>query len=257
MSLVEVKKENKVALITMNRPEKRNALSYDLVRDLIEALKEADEDREIRAVILTGAGKGFSAGGDLETIHGLNESASIIRYMKKALEIVQTIRKMDTYVIAAVHGFAAGAGFSIALSADFIVADKEATFISSFSNISLIPDLGMIKALADNIPRPLVKEWISSAKRLTAEELVKWGLVNRVAEEDVLEEAKEFAQFIVEGPPLANWFVKHFVNHAEDLNFETSDMQETAVQALLLQSEDNKEGIRAFFEKRKPNFQGK
>lgn len=257
MSLVEVKKENKVALITMNRPEKRNALSYDLVRDLIEALKEADEDREIRAVILTGAGKGFSAGGDLETIHGLNESASIIRYMKKALEIAQTIRKMDTYVIAAVHGFAAGAGFSIALSADFIVADKEATFISSFSNISLIPDLGMIKALADNIPRPLVKEWISSAKRLTAEELVKWGLVNRVAEEDVLEEAKEFAQFIVEGPPLANRFVKHFVNHAEDLNFETSDMQETAVQALLLQSEDNKEGIRAFFEKRKPNFQGK
>lgn len=256
MSLVDVKKDNHIAYITMNRPEKRNALSYDLVNDLIPALQEVDSDQEIRVVILSGAGKGFSAGGDLETIHGLNESSSIMRYMKRALAVVQTIRKMDTYVVAAVQGFAAGAGFSITLAADFIVAEKQAQFISSFSNIALIPDLGLIKALTDNIPRPLVKEWISSARPISAEELQKYGLVNRVAEGDLLEEATEFAQFIVDGPPLANQFVKHFVNHAADYNYETSDLQETAIQTLLLQSQDNKEGVTAFFEKRKPNFTG-
>ncbi|MCF3944402.1 enoyl-CoA hydratase/isomerase family protein [Oceanobacillus alkalisoli] len=256
MKVVKVKKENRIAYITMNRPDKRNALSYELVNDVIEALIDAEEDRAIRVVILSGEGKGFSAGGDLETIHDLNESASIMKYMKRALEIVQTIRKMDTYVVAAVNGFAAGAGFSIAMAADFIVAESEATFVSSFSNIALIPDLGLMKVLTDNVPRPLVKEWISAAKPVTADELKAWGLVNHVAKENLIQEANDFAQFIVDGPPLANRFVKQFVNHADKLNYETSDLQETAIQTLLLQSEDNKEGIAAFFEKRKPNFIG-
>lgn len=256
MGLVKVTKENSIAYISMNRPDKRNALSIELVNDVIAALKDADEDQAIRAVILSGEGKGFSAGGDLETLHTLNESASIMKYMRRALEVVQIIRKMDTYVVAAVNGFAAGAGFSIAMAADFIVAESKATFISSFSNIALIPDLGLMKALTDNVPHPLVKEWLSSAKPVSADELKAWGLVNHVAKENLMEEATEYAQFIVDGPPLANRFVKHFVNHAEQLNYETSDLQETAIQTLLLQSEDNKEGIAAFFEKRKPNFKG-
>lgn len=257
LSLVQVKKENRIAYITMNRPDKRNALSIDLAKDLVNALRDADRDEEVRVVVLAGAGKGFSAGGDLETILELNESASIMKYMKGALEIVQTIREMDTYVIAAVHGFAAGAGFSLAFAADFIVADKDAKFICSFTNIAIIPDLGLIKALTDNLPRPLVKEWISSAKPVTAEELYTRGLVNKVAEADLLEAATEFASFIVEGPPLANQFVKQFVNRAGEMNYETSESQELAIQTLLLQTQDNKEGVTAFFEKRKPDFQGK
>lgn len=257
MSLVEVKKENQIAYVTMNRPDKRNALSIDLITDLIKAFKEVDRDEEIRVVIYSGNGKGFSAGGDLETIHRLNESASIMGYMREALEVIQTIRQMDTFVVAAVQGFAAGAGFSLALAADYIVAEKDATFISSFSNIGLIPDLGLIKSLTDNVPGALVKEWIASSKPVTAGELHRFGLINRVVENDLLEEAKEFASFIVDGPPLANQFVKQFVNHAGDYNYETSNLQETAIQTLLLQSEDNKEGIEAFFEKRKPNFTGK
>jgi 2-(1,2-epoxy-1,2-dihydrophenyl)acetyl-CoA isomerase len=256
MSLVDVKKEKRIAYVTMNRPEKFNALSLELVGDVIHALKEADEDEEVLAVIFSGDGKGFSAGGDLETINGLNESASIMNYMKRALEVVQTIRNMDTYVIAAVHGAAAGAGFSIALAADYIVAHKDTKFISSFSNIALIPDLGLIKALTDQLPKQLVKEWISSAKPISATELSNWGFINRVTEDDIMKEATDFAQFIVDGPPLANKYVKKFVNHAKDYNFETSDLQEMAIQTLLLQSEDNKEGVKAFFEKRKPNFKG-
>lgn len=256
MSVVDVKKENHIAYVTMNRPEKRNALSIELVNELIEALHEADQDPDVRVVILAGAGKGFSAGGDLETLNEFNQSSQIMKYMKKALEVVQTIRKMDTYVVAAVQGFAAGAGFSIALAADFIVAEKDAKFISSFTNISLIPDLGLIKALSEKLPTAVVKEWISAAKPIGAEEAKRWGLVNRVAEGDLLQESADFAQFIVDGPPLANRFVKQLVNHADQLNYETSDLQETSIQTLLLQSDDNKEGIAAFFEKRKANFTG-
>lgn len=256
MSVVDVKKENHIAYVTMNRPEKRNALSVDLVNDLIEALHEVDQDPDVRVVILAGAGKGFSAGGDLETLNQSKQSSDIMKYMKKALEVVQTIRKMDTYVVAAVQGFAAGAGFSIALAADFIVAEKDAKFISSFTNISLIPDLGLIKALSEKLPTAVVKEWISAAKPIGAEEAKGWGLVNHVAEGDLLEETTAFVQFIVDGPPLANRFVKQLVNHADQLNYETSDLQETSIQTLLLQSEDNKEGIAAFFEKRKANFTG-
>ena len=257
MLTIDVKKENKIAYITMNRPEKRNALSIELVHDLLAALNDADQDENIRAVIFSGAGKGFSAGGDLETLHRLESPDEILKYMKKALEVIQTIRKMDTYVIAAVHGFAAGAGFSMALAADFIIADQEAKFVSSFSNVSLIPDLGLIKALSEKLPSAIVKEWISAAKTVSAEEAARWGIVNRVVGGNLQEEAADFAQFIVDGPPLANRFVKQMVNHADQLNYETSDLQESSIQTLLLQSEDNKEGIAAFFEKRKPDFKGK
>lgn len=257
MSLIDVRKENKIAYITMNRPEKRNALSIELVNDLLAALRDADKNRDIRAVIFSGAGKGFSAGGDLETLHRLDNAAEIMNYMKEALEIVQTIRQMDTYVIAAVHGFAAGAGFSLALAADFIVADKEAKFVSSFSNIGLIPDLGLIKALNEKLPSAVVKEWISAAKTISADEAARWGIVNRVADGNLQESAADFAQFIVDGPPLANRFVKQLVNQIDQLSDETSSLQETSIQTLLLQSQDNKEGIAAFFEKRKPDFQGK
>lgn len=257
MSTIEMKKENKIAYITMNRPEKRNAMSIELVNDLLAALHDADQDETIRVVIFSGAGKGFSAGGDLETLHGLNDSAQIMKYMKKANEVVRTIREMDTYVVAAVQGFAAGAGFSLALAADFIVADRNAKFVSSFTNVSLIPDLGLIKALTEKVPNAVAKEWISAAKPVSAEEAHRWGIVNKVVEGDLQEEAANFAQFIVDGPPLANQFVKKLVNHADQLNDATNDLQELSMQTLMLVSEDNKEGIAAFFEKRKPNFKGR
>ncbi|MHA6251521.1 enoyl-CoA hydratase/isomerase family protein [Oceanobacillus sp. CAU 1775] len=256
MSVLEVKIENKIAYITMNRPDKRNALSIELANKLVAALEEADQDKDVRAVILAGAGKGFSAGGDIETMEGFNETSDIVKYMKMAMKVVQTIRKMDTYVIAAVQGFAAGAGFSLALAADFVVAEKDAKFVSSFTNIALIPDLGLIKALSEKVPINIVKEWISAAKPVDAEEAARWGIVNRVASENLLEEATDFAQFIIDGPPLTNQFVKHLVNHADQLNYDTADLQEIGMQTILLQSQDNKEGIAAFFEKRRPNFTG-
>lgn len=256
-TVVNVRKENKIAYISMNRSEKRNALSVEMANQLLDALKDAERDDDIRAIILSGEGKAFSAGGDLETLSSLSNTAEILKYMKQALAVIQTIRQMDKYVISAVHGFAAGAGFSIAIAADFIVADTNAKFVCSFTNVGIIPDLGLIKALSEKLPSAIAKEWISSAKPVSAEEAHERGIVNKVINGDLINGAAEFAQFIVDGPPLANQFVKQLVNHAGELTYDSNDMQETAVQTLLLQSEDNKEGITAFFEKRKPVFKGR
>ncbi|MFC4024007.1 enoyl-CoA hydratase/isomerase family protein [Oceanobacillus longus] len=255
--VVNVKKENNIAYISMNRPEKRNALSVEMAKDLLDALKDAERDDDVKVIVLSGEGKAFSAGGDLETLNSLTNSAEILKYMKQALAVIQSMRQLDKYVISAVHGFAAGAGFSIAIAADFIVADKNAKFISSFTNVGIIPDLGLLKALSEKLPSAIAKEWISSAKPVSAQEAYDRGIVNRVIDGDLLDGASEFAQFIVDGPPLANQFVKQLVNHAGELTYDSNDMQETAVQTLLLQSEDNKEGIAAFFEKRKPEFKGR
>lgn len=254
---VKVKMENKIAYISMNRPEKRNALSVEMADELLEALENADKNEEVRAVILSGEGKAFSAGGDLETLHQLNNTAEIMGYMKRALSVIQKIRKMNKFVISAVHGFAAGAGFSIALAADFVVAEKDAKFVCSFTNVGIIPDLGLVKALAEKVPSALAKEWIASARPISAVEAHERGIVNRVVDADLLQGATEFAQFIVDGPPLANQFVKQLVDHSGELTYDTNEMQETAIQTLLLQTEDNKEGIQAFFEKRKPSFKGR
>lgn len=250
-------KKDSIAFISMNRPEKRNALSIEMANQLVEALKDAESDPVVKAAIISGEGKIFSAGGDLEVLHTLDNSAKIMEYMKQALEIIQTIRGLDKYVISAVHGFAAGAGFSIAVAADFVVAKKDAAFVCSFTNVGIIPDLGLLKKLTDNVPSAVAKEWISSGRPVSAEEAYQRGIVNQLTEGDVLEAAADYAGFIVNGPPLANKFVKHMVNHADEWSSSTNDLQETVIQTLLLQSEDNKEGIQAFFEKRKPEFKGK
>jgi len=255
--LVRLKKENQIAFISMNRPDKRNALSIEMVDGLLVALRNVERDDDVKAVVLFGEGKAFSAGGDLETLARLEHTGEIMKYMKQALAIIQTIRKLDKYVISAVHGVAAGAGFSIALAADFIIADTNATFISSFTNVGIIPDLGLIKALSERLPSSIAKEWISSGKQVSAQEAYDRGIINRVIDGDLLVGVTEFAQFIVDGPPLANQFVKQLVNHSDELTYDTNEMLETAIQTLLLQSEDNQEGIRAFFEKRKPVFKGR
>ncbi|MEF3331007.1 enoyl-CoA hydratase/isomerase family protein [Oceanobacillus oncorhynchi] len=254
---VKYEKKDAIALIKMNRPEKRNALSIVMARGLVEALTDAEKDSDIKAAIISGEGKIFSAGGDLEVLHTLDNSAKIMEYMKQALEIIQTIRDLDKYVISAVHGFAAGAGFSIAVAADFVVAKKDAAFLCSFTDVGIIPDLGLVKKLTDNLPSAVAKEWISSGRPVSAEEAYRRGIVNRVTEDEVVEAAIDYAGFIVNGPPLANKFVKHMVNYADEWSSGTNDLQETAIQTLLLQTEDNKEGIQSFFDKRKPSFKGK
>ncbi|WAA12068.1 enoyl-CoA hydratase/isomerase family protein [Fervidibacillus halotolerans] len=257
MSIVNVYKKDRIAYVKMNRPEKLNALSIELIEGLIDAFQEADRDEDVNVILLSGEGKSFCAGGDISSFQQLKNTAEITFWMKRATKLEETIRNLDKYVISAVHGYAAGAGFSLALATDMVVAHKDAAFSFSFSNIGLIPDLGLVKNLVKNVSLPVAKEWISTGATISAKEAESKGLVNRIAEGDVLEEATRFAQRIVNGPPLANKFVKYLVNNASDMGNESNLMQEITIQALLLQSEDCQEGVKAFFEKRKPVFSGK
>ncbi|MGX9135300.1 enoyl-CoA hydratase/isomerase family protein [Rummeliibacillus sp. JY-2-4R] len=257
-SLVEVTVKNNIGQIKMNRPNKLNALSKPLVAEISLALDELSKDEQVKVIILSGEGKSFSAGGDIESISKMENPYDAINWIDYVSGLSQKMMDLDKYIIAAVHGYAAGAGFSLALAADFIIADCDAKFALSFTNIGLIPDLGLIKLLSQRVSPPIAKEWISSGKVISAEEALSKGIINRITtQQPVLDEANKFAEFIVKGPEVSNKYVKYLVNHVNELHKEVAFKQENMIQAMLLQTEDHKEGIASFFEKREPNFKGR
>ena len=255
-SLVEVKIDSQIGYMIMNRPDKLNALSRELVAEINQALDTLAANEEVKVIILAGNGNSFCAGGDIDVMKNMNRPAAANDWIEYVSSLSKKILTLDKYVIAAVHGYAAGAGFSLALAADFIVAEKDAKFALSFTNIGLIPDLGLIKLLMERVSPPVAKEWISSGKVLAAEEVLVANIINRVVDGPVLEGATEFAQFIVNGPSVSNKFVKYLINHVGELHKETAFQQENLIQTLLLQTEDHQEGVNAFFEKRRAVFKG-
>ncbi|MCM3594903.1 enoyl-CoA hydratase/isomerase family protein [Metabacillus idriensis] len=254
--LINIKIENGIGHIILNRSNKLNALSRNLVEELQKALRVLENNNNVNVIILSGNGSSFCAGGDIQSMKELKNPVEAAEWVEFVSGLTRQILELEKYVIAAVHGYAAGAGFSLALACDFIVAEKESKFAFSFSNIGLIPDLGLVKLLSERISPPLLKEWISSSKILTAEEALSNQIINRLAEEEVLKEAEKFAEFIVEGPLLANKYVKYLVNTASSISNETALMQENTIQSILLQTNDHIEGISAFVEKRKASFKG-
>ena len=170
-----VKIENGIGFIRLNRPEKLNSLSSDLVESFTDNLESLGKNENVKVIIVSGEGKGFCAGGDLETMKNLSSANDKLEYMQKASALTKTILNLDKYVVSAVHGFAAGAGYSLALASDFIVANKSAKFGLSFVNVGVIPDLGLMKLLSERVPLNLAKEWILSGKIMTAEEGQKLG----------------------------------------------------------------------------------
>jgi len=256
-NLVEVEMKNRIGHIILNRPDKLNALSREMVEQVVHSLNSLLEDDAIKAIIISGNGKAFCAGGDIESMKNLSDANEIVKWIDFVSGLSKKLMDMDKYVIAAVHGYAAGAGFSIALAADFIIADEDAKFALSFTNIGLIPDLGLIKLLTERVSPPIAKEWISSGKVISAQEAHSNGIINRISKGSVVDDAFEFADFIVKGPSISNKYVKYLVNHVGELHNETAFMQENMIQAMLLQTQDHEEGIAAFFEKRDPSFTGK
>lgn len=249
--------ERNVAHIQMNRPSKLNALSAKLVEAVNNALKDAEADPSVKAIILSGVGKSFCVGGDLETMKSLEGANEISEWIELTSSLTKTIVDLDKYVIATIHGYAAGAGFSMALACDFIVAEPSAKFALSFTNIGLIPDLGLTKFLTERLPLSIAKEWILSAKVISAKEALNHGIINRIAENDLIEAAYDFSSFLTNGAPLSNKYIKHLLNRSSTSNLDVALMHENMVQTLLLQTVDHHEGISAFIEKRTPNFMGK
>jgi len=257
--VLEERKGN-VATIRLNRPDKLNALTIELGRGLVHALLHASQDNSVRAVVLTGAGRGFCAGGDLDLLLDLrkrNASDELKVLLDAGKEICLAIATMTKPVIAAVNGPAAGGGMNLALAADMRIASDQASFAESFARVGLYPDFGGTYFLPRIVGPALAAELFYTAETLSAEDALRLGIVNRVFPADKFgEETQKIVDLLAGAPTLALRDVKRTIVGDDKKTLEAKLEEEIRLQIHCFQSEDCLEGLNAFFEKRKPNFKG-
>lgn len=249
-------RDGAVLTITLNRPEVYNAFNRELHAALREALTEA-QDATVRAVVVTGAGKGFCAGQDLK------EFGTVAEAVDEALEQtyhpnVRLVRSLRKPVIAAVNGPAAGAGLSFACACDLRIAASSATFVPGFVGIGLVPDAGGTWFVHRLLGFARAFEWMCSNERLTATDAAAWGLVSEVVpDEEFAARVAEVAEEWAARPTLAVGRTKQLFEHAHDAALEAQLALEAALQRESVATADFREGVDAFLEKRKPEFTGR
>ena len=255
MAEVEVSREGAVLTITLNRPEVLNALTRAVHAGVQAALADA-RDPAVRAVVITGAGRGFCVGQDLQEFRdGADDVARNLR--ENYHRTVLAIRALEKPVIAAVNGPAAGAGLSLALACDVRIAADAASFVPAFINIGLVPDSGGTWLARRLLGFGRAFEWLTTGRRLSAEEARAWGLVSEVVAAEELEaRAQEVAELFAAMPTRAVWETKRLLDAAETSTFAEQLELEATTQAELTQSRDFFEGTGAFLEKREPAFTG-
>jgi 2-(1,2-epoxy-1,2-dihydrophenyl)acetyl-CoA isomerase len=243
-----------VLVVTLNRPDSLNTLSSVLKTELLQVLKDCQANTDVKVVVLTGAGRAFCAGGDLNGF-GRMDVVQARQHLKQINEIVQAIRNLEKPVVAAVNGFATGAGCNLALACDIILASSEAKFCQSFIKVGLIPDGGGTYHLPRLVGLSKAKDLIFTGRMLTAEEAETWGLVTYVYDKEVFfREVMEYAKKLAKGPGHAMALGKKLLNESMNASFEQMLESERMAQTLCMQTSDHKEGLQAFFEKRAPNF---
>jgi 2-(1,2-epoxy-1,2-dihydrophenyl)acetyl-CoA isomerase len=254
MAEVEVTREGAVQTITLNRPDVMNAFNRALHAGLREALKEA-RDPEVRAVVITGAGRGFCAGQDLTEFGEAPDVGDSLRatYHPNVL----AIRALEKPVIAAVNGACAGAGLSLACACDIRIAADNVVFVPGFIGIGLVPDSGGTYFIHRLLGAPRAFEWMSSNRRLTAAEAQVWGLVSDVVEADAFAaRTAELAATYAAMPTRAVGMTKRLFDHADNATLEEQLELEAQLQAAAVQTNDFREGVAAFGEKRPASFSG-
>lgn len=250
-----VETRGKVGLITLNRPQALNALNNQLMRELMDALEAFDRDDSIGAMVITGNEKAFAAGADIKEMAGKTIDQMMDSDHLAAFGRIRTIRKP---VIAAVSGWALGGGFEIALSCDMIVASDSAKFGLPEINLGVFPGAGGTQRLVRAVGKALAMEMILNDRHITAQEALQFGLVNRVAPvADYLDEAMKLAGEIASRAPLAVRGAKQMINHSYESFLRDGLAEEKQVFYNLFGTEDQKEGMNAFVEKRTPKWTGK
>jgi 2-(1,2-epoxy-1,2-dihydrophenyl)acetyl-CoA isomerase len=256
MAEVETSRDGSVLTITLNRPDVLNAFNAELHRALASALKEARAD-DVRAVVITGAGRGFCVGQDLTEFR---DAAGDIgeRLRGNYHPNIVALRTLEKPVIAAVNGPAAGAGLSFACACDLRIASDAATFVPAFINIGLVPDSGATYFVRRLLGTPRAFEWLASGRRLTAAEAHAWGLVSEVVEaEGLAARAAELAAELAALPTRGVAMTKRLLDHAEHTTLEQQLELEAQLQSVATRTEDFREGVAAFLEKREPRFEGR
>jgi 2-(1,2-epoxy-1,2-dihydrophenyl)acetyl-CoA isomerase len=260
MALIDSTCIDAVTTITLNRPEKLNAFGGTMRQDLLAALRAAAGDEACRVIVITGAGRAFCAGGDVEFMSGLQKEKDVAAFralLDAGRDVVSQIVEGDKPVIASINGVAAGAGCNLALACDYRIAAEEAKFSQSFVRIGLHPDWGGTWFLPRLAGRSKAFEIMATGRLLTAAEAHGLGLVDRVVPAgELAAETARLAEVIASGPPLAIAAIKRALRKSEqnDLRSQLALESENQVRAFL--SADAAEGMAAFFEKRAPRFRG-
>jgi len=253
--LFEIKQN--VAIITLNRPDKLNAFNGEMSLLLQEKLDACKTD-EIRAVYITGAGKGFSAGQDLAEVTDNDGQGFNVILSKYYNPIVSRLRKLEKPIVAAVNGVAAGAGANIALCCDIVVAAQSASFIQAFSKIGLIPDSGGTYTLPRLVGWQRASALMMLGEKVSAADAEKYGMIYKVFSDDKFAtESFNIALTVASMPTKALAYTKQMLNISLVNHFDEQLQEENICQQKAARTEDYKEGVSAFMEKRKPTFTGK
>lgn len=258
MSSVLYEKAGNVANITLNRPDVFNAFNDEQSFELQDALKQAARDEEVRVLVLTGAGKAFCSGQDLKAIAGSKNRSLSDSLYKRYNPIIKAMREMPKPIICRLNGVAAGAGASLALACDFIIASENASLIEVFVNVGLVPDSGSSYFLPRAVSPAKAFEMCTMASKITARQALEMGMINRVVSAEQLdEEVASVASYYAGAPTLAIGMIKKMLNKATYSDLDTMLQYEAYCQEIAGRSEDYKEGVAAFNEKRKAAFKGK
>ncbi|PGS53472.1 enoyl-CoA hydratase/isomerase family protein [Bacillus sp. AFS041924] len=253
--LVEV--QDRILTLTLNRPESLNSFSYEMLNGITEALNQAKNNPDIKVIVLSGAGRSFSAGGDVKTMGNVSPNA-VYEHIGILNTVIKTIREIEKPVIASVHGFAAGAGFNLALACDLIIAADNSKFALSFSQVGLISDGGGSYFLPRLIGPYLAKQFFFTAEPVPAKRMYQLGVVNTVVPaENLSEETVKFANKLAAGPGKANGMMKKLIDQSFTSTLDEMLELERITQPLMVATEDHQEGVVAFKEKRKAIFTGK
>lgn len=252
---IAVTREGSIGIVQLNRPNALNALNFELMAELVNAFEEFDRDQEIHVVLLTGSERAFAAGADLRE---MSEKGPVDLILGKRFELWDRLRKISKPIIAAVSGYCLGGGNELAMSCDIIIASETATFGQPEVNVGIMPGAGGTQRLIRSVGKYRAMEMILTGKSITADEAHRMGLVNHVVpKESLLTEAKKIANEIASKPPISVRAAKEAIARAQDTTLEVGLDFERKSFYTLFATEDGKEGMRAFLEKRKPVFKGK
>ncbi|MBI1804884.1 MAG: enoyl-CoA hydratase/isomerase family protein [Ignavibacteriae bacterium] len=248
-------KQDLYAIVQFNRPDVLNAINITLMKELVDALEHFDTDDEVRAIIVTGNEKAFAAGADIKEMANASAMEMLLRDQFARWD---RIRKIKKPIIAAVSGFALGGGCELAMTCDIIIASESARFGQPEISIGVMPGAGGTQRLTRAVGKAKAMEMVLTGRMISGEEAMRWGLVNKVVPvEYYLEEAKTLAKEIASKPPVAVRLAKEAVLKAFDTTIEGGLEFERKNFYLLFASEDQKEGMKAFVEKRKAEWKGK
>lgn len=250
-----VSREGNIGIVQLNRPKVLNALISELMRELVQALEDLDRDESVYVVILTGNEKAFAAGADLKE---MSEATPVSLMMGRRFELWDRIRKISKPIIAAVSGYCLGGGNELAMNCDIIIASETASFGQPEVNVGIMPGAGGTQRLTRAVGKQKAMEMILTGKPISASEAYRIGLVNRVVPvESLMDEAKKMANDIASKPPISVRAAKEAILRAQDTTLEVGLDFERKAFYMLFATEDGKEGMKAFLEKRKPVFKGK